>query len=212
MTEIGKTARAYRAIEDMILFGEIAPGSLVSEAMLMDQIGLGRTPIREALQQLSRNRMVEIHPNKGVLVPPISVEAQFRLLETRRVLEALAVQLACRRATEADRRSMVEMKALLTEGSFAMRAYIETVQGTHDLIVKGARNDYLAAAMGPLQGLSRRFWISHVVDERKEIDAGRRLHMAILHAIIDQDTAAAEKFSIKLNDYLVDFARDTVGR
>jgi DNA-binding GntR family transcriptional regulator len=69
----GKAAQAYREIERLIVFQEIAPGALASESMLMEKTGLGRTPVREALQQLARNRMVEIHPNKGVLIPPTSV-------------------------------------------------------------------------------------------------------------------------------------------
>jgi DNA-binding GntR family transcriptional regulator len=59
----GKAAQAYRAIERMIVSQEIPPGSLASESSLMEKTGLGRTPVREALQQLARNRMVEIHPN-----------------------------------------------------------------------------------------------------------------------------------------------------
>lgn len=61
----GKAAQAYHRIERMIVFQQVAPGALISEATLMEQTGLGRTPVREALQQLARNRMVEIYPNKG---------------------------------------------------------------------------------------------------------------------------------------------------
>ena len=95
MVSQGKAGQAYQRIEQLIVSEELAPGNLVSEAVLMEKTGLGRTPIREALQQLARNRMVEIHPNRGVLIPPASVEAQLRMLEVRRVLEALAVRLAC---------------------------------------------------------------------------------------------------------------------
>ena len=61
----GKATRAYHQIERMIVFQEIAPGSLISESEMMESTGLGRTPVREALQRLARSRMVEIHPNKG---------------------------------------------------------------------------------------------------------------------------------------------------
>jgi DNA-binding GntR family transcriptional regulator len=208
----GKAAQAYHQIERMIVFQQIAPGSLVSEAVLMEQTGLGRTPVREALQQLARNRLVEIHPNKGVLVPTTSVEAQLKLLELRRVLESLAVRLACHRATPADREAMQDMVGLLTSGTFSLKEYAETVKGTHDLIVLGARNDYLADAMAPLQGLSRRFWFTHVVDERAEIKTGAQLHTAILQGILDRDPDAAERASYDLNDYLVDFTYASLKR
>lgn len=202
----GKAAKAYREIERLIVFQQIPPGSLASESMLMERTGLGRTPVREALQQLARNRMVEIHPNKGVLIPPTSVEAQLRLLELRRVLEALAVRLACHRATEAIRTRMADMVDLLAGDAFTLEAYAETVKDTHELIVAGAANDYLADAMAPLQGLSRRFWFTHVVDHHAEITVGSKLHTEILQAILERDDDAAEAASQALNDYLVDFS------
>lgn len=202
----GKAAKAYREIERLIVFQELPPGSLASESMLMERTGLGRTPVREALQQLARNRMVEIHPHKGVLIPPTSVEAQLRLLELRRVLEALAVRLACHRATEAIRAQMADMVDALTKDAFTLEDYAETVKDTHAMIVAGAANDYLADAMAPLQGLSRRFWFTHVVDHRAEINAGSKLHTEILQAILERKVEAAEAASQALNDYLVDFS------
>jgi DNA-binding GntR family transcriptional regulator len=198
MMQQGKAAQAYEKIERLIVFQELAPGSLVSET------------VREALQQLARNRLVEIHPNKGVLVPPASVETQLRMLDLRRVLEALAVRLACQESTETDRIPMEEMIRLLEADRFTLRQYVDTVKDTHQMIVAASHNEYLADAMAPLQGLSRRFWITHVRDERAEITHGSRLHARILRAILDRDSEAAEKASYALNDYLVDFAYRTV--
>lgn len=209
MTE-GKAAQAYRQIERMIVFQEVAPGSLASESLLMERTGLGRTPVREALQQLARNRMVEIHPNKGVLIPPTSVEAELRMLELRRALEALAVRLACHRASEEVRSRMATMVALLNKDAFTLEAYADTVKDTHDLIVAGADNEYLADAIAPLQGLSRRFWFTHVIDHQTEIAAGSALHTQILQAILGRDPDAAERASLALNDYLIDFSYATL--
>jgi DNA-binding GntR family transcriptional regulator len=195
----------------MVVFGEIDPGSLVSESFLMEKTGLGRTPVREALQRLSRNRMVEIHPNKGVLIPSTSVEAQLRMLELRRVLEALAVRLACERSSQVDRDGMEAMVGRLEQGGFDLKGYAETVRGTHDLIVVSAHNEYLADAMAPLQGLSRRFWFTHVTDVETEIKTGANLHVAILKAILGRDADAAEIAALELNDYLVEFAYATLG-
>lgn len=208
----GKAALAYREIERMIVFQQIPPGSLVSEATLMEKTGLGRTPVREALQRLSRNHMVEIHPNKGVLIPTTSVEAQLRMLELRRVLETLAVRLACRRARTEDREAVSAMVDRLRTETFGLAEYAETVKATHDLLVISAHNEYLADAMAPLQGLSRRFWLAHIADERTEVEAGARLHLAILTAILERDADAAEAASCALNDYLVEFAYASLRR
>lgn len=206
-----KAARAYQEIERMIVFQEIPAGALVSEADLMEKTGLGRTPVREALQQLARNRMVEIHANKGVLVPPIAVDAQLKRLELRRVLEVLAVRLACERARADQRAAMRELLDELKRDDYTLREYADTVKRAHDLIASGANNEYLADAMAPLQGLSRRFWIAHVRDEEAEITAGSERHMAILEALLARDSAAAERASQALNDYLVDFAYLVLG-
>lgn len=212
MTDVeAKAVRAYRQIERMIVFGELTAGALVSEAVIMTKTGLGRTPVREALQVLARNRMVEIHPNRGVLIPAVSVEAELKLLELRRVLEVLAVRLAAERARPAERDEMLDMVERIERKGQTLVEYAATIKGTHDLIVAAARNEHLSDAMAPLQGLSRRFWLMHVVDEEAEIKSGASLHSALLHAIHAREADQAEEASLALNDYLVDFSFRTLG-
>lgn len=207
----GKAAQAYDELERMIVLQEIKPGSLVSEAMLMTKTGLGRTPVREALQRLSREQMVEIHPNRGALVPLASVETQLRMLEVRRELEALAVRLACKRATREEHQAMTAMVDRLAAGGFSLRDYAGTIKGTHTLIAESAHNPYLSNAMAPLQGLSRRFWLAHVRDDDdREVSAGAAMHVAILRSILAGDADEAEKSSLELNNYLVRFAHAAV--
>lgn len=213
MVSQGKAGQAYHEIEQLIVSEALAPGTLVSEAVLMEKTGLGRTPIREALQQLARNRMVEIHPNRGVLIPPASVEAQLRMLEVRRVLEALAVRLACHNATADDRARMESMMLRLSGELMALADYAETLKEIHRLVASAGSNEYLADAMAPLQGLSRRFWLAHLRDDgANEIRRGSAHYLAILRAILAREPAAAEQASLALNDYLVEFAYATIRR
>lgn len=212
MLSQGKAGQAYQHIEQLIVSEELRPGTLVSEALLMEKTGLGRTPIREALQQLARNRMVEIHPNRGVLIPPASVEAQLRMLEVRRVLEALAVRLACTNASSVELERMNATVDVLSADSMSLDQYSQVLKETHQMIALAAHNEYLADAMAPLQGLSRRFWLAHVRDEPNEVGRGSILNIAILRAILRRDPDAAEQASITLNDYLVDFAYRTIRR
>nr|WP_281374015.1 FCD domain-containing protein [Allobranchiibius huperziae] len=132
------------------------------------------------------------------------------MLELRRVLEALAVRLACHRAGEEVRAGMAAMVDQLTKETFTLEAYAETVKRTHELIVTGSGNDYLADSIAPLHGLSRRFWFTHVVDQQGEINTGSALHIRILRAILDRDSDAAETASLALNDYLVEFSHATL--
>lgn len=210
MTPERRADAAHTQIERMIVVQELAPGSLVSEAELMERTRIGRTPVREAVQRLARNRMVEIFPSKGILIPPISVDAELKALEVRRVLEALAVRLACEHASEAERSSMQAMVETIASSRYSLLDYMDTVKGTHDLIVAATHNPYLVDAMAPLQGLSRRFWLAHVTQAEAEIQRGSTHHLAILTAVLKNDALAAQRASEALNDYLVEFSLATL--
>ncbi|MEZ5784414.1 MAG: GntR family transcriptional regulator [Rhizobiaceae bacterium] len=187
----------------------LSPGSMISERRLMEITGLGRTPVREAVQRLERNYMVRVHPSKGIEIPANSVEDQLSRLEVRRAIEVLAVKLACRRATSKDIELIQKMALALLE-DFSFDAYAETIRQTHALIIDSAHNPYLEASMKPLQSLSRRFWITHIRDEKTEVERGKTLHREILTAISERNAARAEMASIALNDYLVTFALSTI--
>lgn len=203
--------QAYDAIDDLITSQQITSGTFVSEALLMEATGLGRTPVREALQRLARDRVVQIHPNRGVFVPEITVESQLRLLEIRRPLEALAVELASARAKKAERDAMGRVLVYLQAADFTLDGYAESVKQTHQLISKATHNEFLVDAMTPMQTLSRRFWLANIDDEQEEIAAGARAHTDILMSIIERDAVSGVAASFVLNDYLVRQAQRAVG-
>jgi DNA-binding GntR family transcriptional regulator len=206
-----KSDQAYRRIEEMIIFQELPPGQLVSEAMLADVTDLGRTPVREALLRLAREGMVEIHPSRGILVAPLSVESQLQLLEIRRSVEELAVRLAARRSGSALRQAMLELAGGLEDFAGAdHRAFGPLLRRSHALVAAGAQNPYLPVAMAPLQGLSRRFWFANLREETADLRAGADKHVAILRAIHAGDERQSARASLALNDYLVEFAHRTL--
>jgi DNA-binding GntR family transcriptional regulator len=179
--------------------------------MLAELTGLSRTPVREALQRLAREGMVEIHPKRGILVAPLSVEAQLHLLEIRRSLEELAVRLAVRRSEPIQRQAMLELAQALTAfGGEDQRAFGPLLRRSHGLIATAAQNPYLPLAMAPLHGLSRRFWFANLRDVAADLRDGADKHIAILRAIHAQDADAAAHASLALNDYLVEFAHRTL--
>jgi DNA-binding GntR family transcriptional regulator len=208
---LNKADEAYRRIEELITFQELSPGQLVSEAMLAEISEVGRTPVREALQRLAREGMVEIHPSRGILVAPLSVESQLHLLEIRRSLEELAVRLAARRSGPALRQEMLALAdALEAFSGDDYRPFGPLLKRSHGLIAAGAQNPYLPVAMAPLQGLSRRFWFANLRDVAGDLREGADKHIAILRAIHARDAEAAAQASLALNDYLVEFAHRTL--
>ena len=86
------TQEAYERLEEMIITLELAPGEAVSEAILSKRLGIGTTPIREALHRLARQYLVQIIPRRGVVITSVDVRLQFEVLEARRELDRLVVQ------------------------------------------------------------------------------------------------------------------------
>ena len=92
--------QAYKQIEEAIVTLQLAPGSIVSETELVELIGIGRTPTREAIQRLARDRLIRVLPKRGLLVAPLDLMGQMKLLEVRRQVEGLIIRLATKRASD----------------------------------------------------------------------------------------------------------------
>ena len=202
------TDHAYRLIEEEIVTLVLTPGSVVSEATLSARLGIGRTPIREALQRLAREHLVSILPRRGIVVSGIDVVKQLRLLETRRELERLLVRSAARRASRAER----EAFAALAAGMNAAAAQDDDLGFMrHDrsfnlLVLAAGGNEFAASAMGLMNGLSRRFWFAHH-EAMADLPLTARLHAAIAQAIADGACDAAAAASDALVDYIESVAR-----
>ena len=207
VTSINKTEVAYNKLEQMIIFRELEPGSMVSEKQLAEDLELGRTPIREALQRLAYERMVEIHARRGIQITAISVESQLKILEVRRDIEALCVGYAASRASIEQKKQMQLLADALEQCAIDKNdlAYASLLKEIHSLLVEAASNEYLQLAMAPLQGLSRRFWFAYKNQDTDLREASSH-HAAVLRAISRSDQEGATHASHQLNDYLTDFA------
>ena len=208
-----KSEFAYDKLEKMITFRELKPGSMVSEKQLADSLELGRTPVREALQRLSYERMVEIHPRRGILIPQISLECQLKILEVRRDIEALCARFAAGRVSPSQKSRMTalanELEACAEKQDDLL--YAELLKEIHILLVQAANNEYLQLAMAPLQGLSRRFWFAYK-NETHDLTEAAHLHAATLRRIVDGDPEGAVLASHNLNDYLTRMAHSTINQ
>ena len=105
--------RAYYGIRELIVTLELAPGAPVSERELMERLGLGRTPVREALRTLAQEKLVEVYPRRGIVVSPVDVGDLALLSEARITLESFAARLAAERANADDREVALALLAEL---------------------------------------------------------------------------------------------------
>ena len=205
------TDRAYRDLEERIVTLQLPPGSAVSETALSQSLGIGRTPIREALQRLARERLVTILPRRGIIVSEINVRSQLRLLEVRREVERLVAKSAARRATQEERARFLELardfeKSAKTNDDVA---FMRVDREFNDVSVMAARNEFAAGAMSLMHSLSRRFWYIHY-KQAADMPLTAKLHADIARAISAGDEAAAGRAMDKLLDMVAKFTRDTV--
>ena len=205
------TDKAYSVLEEMVVTLRLEPGEVLSEIALSQQLGIGRTPIREALQRLAREGLVTILPRKGILVSDINPRKQLLLLEVRRELERLIARLAAQRATPEERATFKAIaegieKASSEKDDIAFMRYDDEL---NKLMALAAHNEYANRAIGLMHGLSRRFWYMHY-KETADLPLTARLHAQLARAISEGDAEGAGQASDKLVDYVEAFTRATV--
>jgi DNA-binding GntR family transcriptional regulator len=154
------TQRAYEQIKQKIITTEMPPGGVIQEAALMSELGLGRTPIREALKLLEAERLVTVSPRRGMFVTPINISDLTKLQEIRSVLDMLSVRLAAQRVTPADIAQMREWveQAHAAESAGDLRDLMVLDGRFHQLLASSTRNELLAAENERLYNLSVRIW------------------------------------------------------
>jgi DNA-binding GntR family transcriptional regulator len=190
---------------------KLAPGASVSEGELSSLTGIGRTPIREALQRLAREKLVSILPRRGVVVTEINVGNQLRLLEVRRELERLIAKSAARRATDAERARFRELARLFEKSAREDDdvTFMRTDRDFNSLCSAASHNDFAAGAMSLMHSLSRRFWYIHY-KQAADMPLTAKLHADIARAIADGNEERAARASDKLIDEIENFTRETV--
>ncbi len=205
------TELAYREIEERIVTLRLKPGDVLSEQRLSTTVGIGRTPIREALQRLAIEGLITILPRKGILVSDINPRNQLLVLEVRRELERLLSRTGAERANKEQKAQFLRIaqgmeRAARTNDDLA---FMRLDRELNQLIVAAAHNNYLARSMRLLQGLSRRFWYMHY-RMAADLPLCARLHADQARAIARGDPMAAAQASDRLMDYVESFTRATV--
>ncbi len=185
--------QAYLAIRDLIVTLELAPGAIVSEADLMTRLGMGRTPVREALRALARERLIDVYPRRGMFVAGVDARDLASLSEARAVLEPAAARLAARRLTESDKAILddllAELDALGTKPD--ERDLITLDRRLHRFVYATARNPFLENTLDEQYTHALRIWFM-ALDRLPHLDDAVKEHRDILEAIRrgDADQAA----------------------
>lgn len=159
----------FNTLRQAILKGELAPGERLMEIQLADRLGVSRTPIREAIRKLELEGLVLMIPRKGAEVAKISEKSLRDVLEVRRSLEELAIELACQRMTEEDvellEKTQMEFREAVEQGD-AM-GIAESDERYHDVIYYGTGNSRLVQILNNLREQMYRYRLEYIKDADK---------------------------------------------
>jgi len=205
------TEAAYARLEEMIVTLDLAPGSVVSEAILSRLLGIGTTPVREALQRLAREHLVQVLPRRGVVVTGVDLHQQLHVLETRRELDRLIARAAARRARPPERAALARLATDMTEAARAadLRGFLRLDGQLNQSLAQAARNPVAAASVASLHAVARRFWFYHHRAEDELMETAV-LHANVANAVAEGREQAAADASDRLMAQMIHFARRTV--
>jgi DNA-binding GntR family transcriptional regulator len=181
-------------LRELILAGDLEPRARVNEVELCERFGTSRTPLREAIKILSSEGLVELLPNRGARVASLSAQEIDEMVQVVAGLEAVAAELACRRAEEdeidaiaADTEAMADAWRRRDEN-----AYFTINRAIHEAIMAAARNTTLKAIYANLSSrIQRMRYTAHKTDEQWQRAMGEHLEMVRLLRARDGERLAA---------------------
>ncbi|HKW08274.1 MAG TPA: GntR family transcriptional regulator [Candidatus Dormibacteraeota bacterium] len=200
-----QSEEAYSRLLERIVSLDMPPGSVVNEARLREELKIGRTPIREALQRLARENLVRSVPHRGTFVTDVNITDLARITEVRVVLESHAARLAAEKRTGTDSQAIAELLELLLGGSVtAQRDLMQLDQKIHRLIYRAAHNPFLEATLERYFNLSLRLWYL-VLDRQLGLRQAVDEHIDMLRAVLAGDGELAETIMRK---HVIGFERE----
>ena len=182
----------YEELKRRILIGEIAPGTRMMEVELADDMGVSRTPVREAIRKLEKEGLVTIEPRRGAYASDVSIKDMTDVLEVRQYLEGMATGMAALKITEEEKRELLK----------ATEAYSKAVESEdtdeiilcdelfHKLIVDCSGNKTLIQMISQVQELALRFRYIYYDDFSRYRNQPLE-HKEIVEAIMSGDSEKA---------------------
>ncbi|MGA6157437.1 GntR family transcriptional regulator [Stenotrophomonas sp. NPDC087984] len=186
--------RAYRAIRDRLVMLEIRPGAPINEDQLTQSLGVGRTPVREALKRLQYERLITTYPRRGTFATEVNITDLAHISEVRQELEPLAAARAARRATATDRTTLTALRRELESVDPHRHAAADLMHldlQVHRAIYAATHNPYLEDTLVRHDNLATRIWCLFI-DRLSDMAGHVEEHGPLIDAIVagDPDKAA----------------------
>lgn len=190
---VSLAAQAYELLEGKLVTLGLTPGAVVSEGRLIEMTGLGRTPVREAIQRLAQQDLFRIMPRKGLRVAPVSRTGLLNILEVRKPLERLIAQRAALNARDAQRSALSAVAREFATSHDRFDGFVRLSRALDDLLDVCCANPYASAAAAPLRSHCRRFWYLH--RDRIQLSDLIFAHSTIARLVARREYNGAQKAS-----------------
>jgi DNA-binding GntR family transcriptional regulator len=181
--------RAYHLLEEQIVTLRLHPGELLIEKDLVQITGIGRTPVREAVQRLAKEGLMRILPRKGLMVTSLRRTDLAKALEARKVLERMLVIKAAERATADQRQALRVLAAHIDAAGADLEGFLRLDFRLGELLGAASHNQYLIQGLAAMHSQCRRLWYLH----RSQADLLRamRLHGTLARTVAEGSGAGA---------------------
>lgn len=187
------TQKAYDMLLEMILSMILEPEHIYSEGELSEAVQIGRTPVREAIQRLQFDMLVEIIPRSGIRIVPLRLEDYYLQIEVRRLLEKLIITRAAKFATPQERTrlcALADQYEQVTQSQDDVAA-LRVDAEFHALVADSARNPFAKRALQPFQILEQRLYYLQYNIEPQVILQINRCHCSLMREIAQGNGDAA---------------------
>ena len=187
--------RAYERLRDLIISAQLQPGELIDEERMIQRLGIGRTPLREAMRRLKEEGLLEIYPHRGTFVPEVTVRDLRQISEARRVLESYAAVRAAQSDSEGTRSALMSAYDELRDiDDTDAERLLEIDARMHEAIYQAMNNRYIEATLKQYFTLSQRMW-NYVLPRLSVMKPHVDEHLSLLQAVINKDVDAAERLA-----------------
>ena len=184
----------FNTLRQAILKGELEPGERLMEIQLAERLGVSRTPIREAIRKLELEGLVLMVPRKGAEVARISEKSLREVLEVRRSLEELAIELACQKITDEQIGELEAAEAVFAEAvqKGDPMTIAESDESYHDVIYQATENGRLVQILNNLREQMYRYRLEYIKDaDKRHILVVEHEH--IIRAVKSRNIAEAKQ-------------------
>ncbi|MFC0244171.1 GntR family transcriptional regulator [Falsochrobactrum ovis] len=199
---LSQSERAYRTLERLIVTMELKPGSIANERDLVDITQMGRTPVREAIQRLAWEGLLEVRPRAGITVASIYPPDFKKVLDARLGVEQVLARDAARFASISEIERLNRSLALMRQAAEEQDAIrlLDADKLFDSVLAEASCNPYASRLAAPLQTHSRRFWYElHTADS---VMSSANAHASLIEAIISRDPHKAADMASSLIDHL----------